>query len=74
MRASRKIEGNSFEFASNLPDVEVSRMETSIRQDAWARRFRVPSSLEKSSEEKVKYLHPEAFATPTSSANSVATH
>jgi len=66
VRISRKMEGNTFEIASNLPNIEVSWTVTGIRQDAWANKNRIPNSVDKTGDEKGKLLHPEAFDQPAS--------
>jgi hypothetical protein len=61
---SRKVEGNRFEIRTSLPQVEVSWQLTGIRQDAWAEKHRIPVELDKSPQERGKFLHPEAFGQP----------
>lgn len=61
---SQKVEGNRFEIRTSLPQVEVSWQLTGIRQDAWAQTHRIPVELDKSPQERGKYLHPEAFGQP----------
>jgi len=58
---SKKVEGNRFEIRTSLPQVEVSWQLTGIRQDAWAQTHRIPVELDKSPQERGKFLHPEAY-------------
>ncbi|MDX2016052.1 MAG: hypothetical protein SFY95_00265, partial [Planctomycetota bacterium] len=64
----RRIEGNRFTIRTSAPNVHVSWMVTGVRQDAWAERNRIPTTVEKSAEERGLYLHPEAFDLPENKA------
>jgi hypothetical protein len=64
VRVSRELSDNSFEIASNMPNIKVSWQITGIRHDAWAEKNRIPNSVDKVGSEKGKYLHPEAFNQP----------
>ena len=61
---SKKVEQNRFEIRTSSPKVEVSWQVTGIRQDAWAERNRIPVELDKSGDERGKFLHPEAHGQP----------
>lgn len=61
---SKKVEQNRFEIRTSSPKVEVSWQVTGIRHDAWAERNRIPVELEKSGDERGKFLHPEAHSQP----------
>ncbi|MES2797025.1 MAG: hypothetical protein V4683_13730 [Bacteroidota bacterium] len=58
---AEKVKNNQFIIKTNIPNVEVSWMVTGIRKDAFANKNRVKVEVEKSSDEKGSYLHPEAF-------------
>ncbi len=61
---SEKVKENQFEIRTDKPNVEVSWQVTGIRNDAYARKFRVPNEVEKKTEEKGTYLYPEAYGLP----------
>ncbi len=63
-RVVSKIKDRRFTIKSSLPGVEVSWQVTGIRRDAWANQNRIPNAVEKATEEKGKYLHPDAFNQP----------
>lgn len=63
---SKEVEGNSFEIATNQPNVKVSWQVTGVRQDPWANKNRIPNVVEKSAEDKGKYLNPEVYNKPKS--------
>ena len=60
----KEIEGNKFIIAGGAEDMKVSWHVTGIRHDPLAKRNRVKVEVEKSSEEKGLYLHPEAYQMP----------
>jgi hypothetical protein len=60
-----KIENNQFTIAGGHAGLEVSWQVTGIRQDVWARQYRIPVEETKSGEQKGKYYHPELFGAPT---------
>ncbi|WP_435355354.1 hypothetical protein [Emticicia sp. SJ17W-69] len=60
----REVAENTFEIATNKPNVKVSWQVTGIRQDAFAKGNRIPNVEEKESYNKGKYLHPRAFGKP----------
>lgn len=62
---SEKVKGNQFEIRTDKPNVEVSWQVTGIRNDAYARKFRIPNEVEKKPEEKGTYLYPEAYGLST---------
>ena len=47
--------------ASGQPGQEVSWQVTGIRQDAWANAHRIPVEVDKSAEDRGRYLHPRLF-------------
>lgn len=61
---SEKVNENQFEIRTDKPNVEVSWQVTGIRNDAYARKFRIPNEVEKKTEEKGTYLYPEAYGLP----------
>jgi hypothetical protein len=58
---SEKVKENQFEIRTDKPNVEVSWQITGIRNDAYARKFRIPNEVEKKPGEKGTYLYPEAY-------------
>jgi hypothetical protein len=61
---SKEVNNNSFEIATNQPNVKVSWQVTGVRQDPWANKFRIPNVVDKAPAEKGKYLNPEAYNLP----------
>lgn len=60
------ISQNRFRISGGPPRTQVSWQVTGIRQDAWARRNRVPVEQSKPRGEKGQYLHPQAHNKPRS--------
>ena len=60
----QEIENNQFIIRSSEPNVQVSWQVTGIRQDSWANKNRIPTEVDKTGDDKGKYLHPEAFDLP----------
>ena len=60
----KKIENNKFVIKTDKPNVEVSWQVTGIRKDPFAEKNRVVPEVEKTADEKGKYLHPEAYGQP----------
>ncbi|MGL4631417.1 MAG: hypothetical protein ACRCVT_09440 [Leadbetterella sp.] len=58
---SQKVKDNKFVIQTDKPNVEISWQITGIRNDAYAQKFRIPNTVDKSASEKGKYLYPEAF-------------
>lgn len=61
---AQKVENNRFMIKTNLPNVEVSWMVTGVRQDPWANQNRVVPEVEKTGEERGKYIHPHLYNQP----------
>lgn len=61
---SSEIENNQFKLKTDRPNVKVSWQVTGIRHDAYAEQNRIIPEVEKSTNEKGKYLHPTAFKKP----------
>ena len=61
---SEKVKEKQIEIRTDKPNVELSWQVTGIRNDAYARKFRVPNEVEKKTEEKGTYLYPEAYGLP----------
>lgn len=59
-----KIRDGAFAIRTDRPHVEVSWQVTGIRRDAWAEAHRIEVELDKSPEQRGRYLHPEAFGKP----------
>jgi hypothetical protein len=64
VKVAHKIENRQFVIHSSSGNVEVSWQVTGTRRDAWAENHRIPNAVEKTGEEKGKYLHPEVFGQP----------
>jgi len=62
----RTVAANRFVIKTSQPDTLVSWQVTGIRQDAFARANPVIPEVEKTEDERGKYLHPEAFGLPAS--------
>ncbi len=55
---------NEFKIKTDKPNVKISWQVTGIRQDAYANAHRIKDVVEKTGEEKGKYIHPELFNQP----------
>jgi hypothetical protein len=66
---SKKIEANTFKIKTDKPNIEVSWQVTGIRNDAFARKNRIPVEEDKEVENVGTYLNPEAFGNNASSEN-----
>ncbi len=58
---SQKISGNQFTIAGGVPGMEVSWQVTGIRHDRFAEANRIQVEVDKSADERGKYLHPRAY-------------
>ena len=58
---SEKIHDNRFSIRTDKPNIEVSWQVTGIRQDPYAKLNRVQVEVDKPTEFKGHYLHPEAY-------------
>src|SRR4051812_11791832 len=56
-----EIKDNRFEVKTDKPHVKVSWMVTGIRQDAYAKTYRISVEEDKPEKERGKYLHPELW-------------
>jgi len=63
------IDGDTLEIAGGEPGMEVSWQVTGIRHDKYAEKNPIKVEVDKSSEEKGLYLHPEAFGQPKEKGN-----
>ena len=61
-----KIKNNSFTIKTDRPNVEVSWQVTGIRKDPYAQAHPLQAEVDKSANEKGKYLHPELYGQPES--------
>ncbi len=61
----KEIANNQFVIQTDKPGVKVSWQVTGVRKDPFAEKNRVVPEVDKSPEEKGKYLHPEAYGQPT---------
>jgi hypothetical protein len=58
---SEEISDNKFSIKTDKPNVKISWQVTGIRKDAYAEKNRIVPEVEKSKEEKGKYLYPDAY-------------
>ncbi len=63
---AEEIRNNRFKIAGGKPGMKVSWQVTGIRHDPYANKFRIPVEVDKSTKERGKYLHPEAYDLPES--------
>lgn len=63
---SQEITNNRFSIQTDKPNVKVSWQVTGIRQDAYANTHRITVEVEKTGNERGKYLQPEAHGAPAS--------
>ena len=57
----KEIASNQFVIKTDKPNVKVSWMVTGVRNDVWAQNRRVVPEVEKATQDKGKYLHPEFY-------------
>ncbi len=55
---------NEFKIKTDKPNVKISWQVTGIRQDAYANAHRIKDVVEKTGDEKGKYIHPELYNKP----------
>jgi len=58
---AEEVNSNHFKIAGGKPGAKVSWQITGVRHDAWADAHRIPLEVEKTGNEKGKYMHPELF-------------
>jgi len=58
-RISKQIHNNEFVIMTDKPEIKVSWMVTGVRNDAYAKKHRVIPEIEKTTEEKGKFLNAE---------------
>ncbi|MDP2209539.1 MAG: hypothetical protein Q8K98_12335 [Bacteroidota bacterium] len=58
---AQEVRNNSFAIAGGNSGMKISWQVTGIRKDAFAEKNRIPIEEDKKTEERGKYLHPEAF-------------
>ena len=61
---SKKIANNTFVIHTDKPNIEVSWQVTGIRKDAYAEAHRLIPEVEKTPDERGKYLNPELYGQP----------
>jgi hypothetical protein len=61
LHVAQEVDEGRFTIAGGKAGQKVSWQVTGIRQDAWANTYRIPVEVEKSEEDKGRYLHPELF-------------
>ena len=57
----REVEENEFVIKTDKPNVKVSWQVTGVRNDKFAQEHRIITEVEKTADEKGKYLHPELY-------------
>ncbi len=62
----KEIENNRFVIKTDKPGVKVSWLVTGVRNDPFARKYRIIPEVEKPPQEKGYYLHPECYDQPRS--------
>jgi len=65
---AKKINNGSFTLRTSKPDLEVSWQVTGTRNDAVAQQVNFAAEIAKSTEERGKYLNPDAYGLPASAA------
>ena len=58
---SQKVKDNQFVIQTSQPNLEVSWQITGIRKDPYAEAHRTVPEVEKSAEEKGRYINPELY-------------
>jgi hypothetical protein len=71
VRVTREVEGNTFSIKSTPGNLKVSWQVTGIRHDAWARKNRIPNTVDKAGDQRGKLIHPEAFQPPAAAGEPV---
>ena len=61
---AEEITNNRFKIAGGSPERKVSWQVTGIRHDAFAETHRIEVEVEKTAEERGKYLHPKEHGMP----------
>jgi hypothetical protein len=56
-----EVENNQFKISGGASGMKVSWQVTGIRKDAWAEKNRIKTEVEKTGDERGRYLHPEVF-------------
>ncbi len=64
LHIAEKIAGNRFRIGGGEPGMEVSWQVTGVRQDAFAEANRIPVEVDKTGDDRGRYLHPEAHGVP----------
>ena len=65
-RIAKKISNNEFVILTDKPNIEVSWQVTGVRNDAYAKKYRIIPEVEKTLQDKGKFLHPTLFGQPVS--------
>jgi hypothetical protein len=65
---AQEMQGNSFRIAGGKSGMKVSWQVTGIRHDPWAEEHRIPVEENKSTQDKGKYLYPDAYGKPETMA------
>jgi len=71
---AEEISNNHFKIAGGKSGMKVSWTVTGIRQDAWANAHRIPVEVEKPTNERGSYIHPELYGAPQEKSVEWARH
>jgi hypothetical protein len=63
-KITREIEKNEFQLRTSKPHVKVSWEVKGTRNDPYMREHALPAEVEKPTEEKGTYIHPELYGMP----------
>lgn len=63
---AEEIADGKFKIAGGEPNAKVSWQITGVRNDPWARQNRIENVIEKTADERGKYLNPEVYDQPES--------
>ena len=58
---AEEVSNNQFKIKTDKPGVQVSWQVTGIRHDEWAKKYPIVPEVEKTKDEKGKYLNPELY-------------
>lgn len=74
LHIAQELAGNRFKIAGGVRGMRVSWLVTGIRKDAWANAHPLPVEVEKTSNERGHYLHPELYKQPPEKGMVAARH
>jgi hypothetical protein len=65
LHVAEEIADNRFRIAGGPANGRVSWQVTGVRRDAWAESHRIEVEEDKTSEDRGRFIHPEAFGLPS---------